>query len=344
MKTIPKRILVTRTDRLGDVVLSTPAIRRLRELYPGAYIAMMIRPENRGVVANNPHLNEVIVYDKYGFNKSLLSTIRFAASIRKKSFDTGIALHPTNRTHLILFLAGIPTRIGYDRKMGYLLTERIHHDKQKGEKHEADLNLELLKKAGFSVENADRRPYIVTSENDKRMIDSVWQDRGLGKNVIAFHVGASCPSKRWPVERFSELADRVADKYGADIVLVGGDETVQFSKKVVSRMNNKVTDMTGILIISELAELLSRCKLFISNDSGPVHVSVAVDTPVVAIFGRKSPGLSPRRWGPLGDRDTVLHKDVGCEICLAHNCDKNFACLKAITVDETFEAASKILG
>ena len=344
METIPKRILVTRTDRLGDVVLSTPVIRVLRKLYPGSYIAMMVRPQNKGVVANNPHLDEVIVYDKYGFNRSLLSTVKFALDLKAKKFDTAIALHPTNRTHLMLFIAGIPVRIGYDRKMGYLLTKRIRHEKQKGEKHEADLNLELLEKAGFSVEDADNRPYIITSGNDKRMIDSVWKDRQLGDNVIALHVGASCPSKRWPAERFAELADRLADKHRMDIVLVGGDETEQFSREVTRNAKNKVTDITGTLIVSELAEMLSRCKLFISNDSGPVHVAVAVGTPVVSIFGRKSPGLSPRRWGPLGDRDVVLHKDVGCDICLAHNCNKDFACLKAITVDEAFEAASSLLG
>ena len=101
----PKRILITRTDRLGDVVLSTPVVRHLRKLFSDAHIAFMVRPENRDILANNPHLDEVIVYDKYGSGKSFFATVKFALSLRKKRFDLGIALHPTNRAHIILFLA-----------------------------------------------------------------------------------------------------------------------------------------------------------------------------------------------------------------------------------------------
>ena len=113
------RILITRTDRLGDVVLSTPLIKFLRDKFPRAHIAFMVRPGNRDVVADNPYLDEVIVYDKYGSQKSLLNTCRFAMMLRQRRFDMGIALHPTNRVHIMFFLAGIPERIGYNRKMGF---------------------------------------------------------------------------------------------------------------------------------------------------------------------------------------------------------------------------------
>lgn len=339
-----KRILITRTDRLGDVVLSTPVIRHMRKLYPDAHIAFMVRPENRDVVANNPHLDEVIVYDKRGLEKGFWNTVRFAFGLRKKKFDTAIALHPTSRVHVMLLLAGIPLRIGYDRKMGFLLTKKVPHIKQEGDRHEVDYNFDLLERSGFDVEGADRRPYMVTADNDKRLIDSVQKDSGIVDNIIAIHAGASCPSKRWPPERFALVGDALSEKYRCDIVLVGGDETAKYSKAVASRMKCKAVDLTGMLLVGELAELLSRCRLFISNDSGPVHVSVAVKTPVVVIFGRKDPGLSPRRWKPLGDKDTVLHKDIGCETCLAHNCEIDFACLKAISAEEVVAAAEKVLG
>jgi ADP-heptose:LPS heptosyltransferase len=158
------------------------------------------------------------------------------------------------------------------------------------------------------------------------------------------HAGASCPSKRWPPQRFAQAADLLSEKYGADIVVVGGKGTEEISRKVISSMKRKAFDVTGKLSLGALAELLLRSRLFVSNDSGPVHVAVAVGTPVVAIFGRKDPGLSPRRWGPLGPRDIVLHKDVGCVKCLAHNCDKGFKCLTAVTVEDVVRAAEKILG
>jgi heptosyltransferase-2 len=340
----PKRILIARTDRLGDVVLSTPVIRHMRKLFPYAHIAFMVRPENRDVVANNPHLDEVIVYDKRMAQRSFWSTVKFGLMLRKKKFDTAIALHPTNRVHIMLFLAQIPQRIGYDRKMGFLLTKKIPHSKQEGGRHEVDYNFSLLERSGFDVGKADRRPYMITTDNDKHLVGSVQKDSGIGDNIIAVHPGASCPSKRWPPDRFAHTADVLSERYHCDIVLVGGDETSKYSKLVSSGMKHKAVDLTGMLLVGELAELLSRCRLFISNDSGPVHVAVAVGTPVIAIFGRKDPGLSPVRWGPLGDRDIVLHKDVGCETCLAHNCEIDFACLKAVTVDEVTMAAEKILG
>ena len=339
-----ERILITRTDRLGDVVLSTPVIKHLRALYPQAYIAFMVRPENRDVVTNNPYLDEVIVYDKYGSEKSFWKTFKFALDLKKKKFDLAIALHPTNRVHTMLFLAGVPVRVGYNRKMGKLLTKRITHFKQEGQKHEVDYNFDLLKEAGFETEGADRMPFMKTSEDERRLVDALLKDVSLGNNIIALHVGASCPSKRWPAEGFSEAADMLAGKYGSQIALVGGDETVAFSREVLDAMKNKAVDLTGTLLIGELAEFLSRCRLFISNDSGPVHVAVAVGTPVVVIFGRQEAGLSPRRWGPLGDKDKVLHKEVGCHVCLAHNCDKDFKCLKAVTAAEVVESAEKILG
>ena len=339
----PKRILITRTDRLGDVVLSTPVIRHMRKLFPDAYIAFMVRPENRDVVANNPDLDEVIIYDKRGSEKSLWGAFLFARRLARKKFDTAIALHPANRAHMALFMAGIPSRIGYDRKMAWLLTKKVPHLKQRGVKHEIDYNFELLERAGFDTAGADGKPYIVRSDEDKRLVDAVAADRGLGDNIIAVHAGASCPSKRWMPGRFARAADSLRARYGSDIVLVGGDETSNLSEEVAGAMERKPVDLTGMLRVGELAEILSRCRLFVSNDSGPVHVAVAVGTPCVVIFGRKDPGLSPERWGPYGDANVILHKDAGCVKCLAHNCDKDFQCLRAVTVEEVVTAASKII-
>lgn len=338
-----KRILITRTDRLGDVVLSTPVIRHLRALFPEAYMAFMVRPENRDVVANNPHLDEVILYDKLGSEKTFLGTMKFALKLKTKKFDLAFALHPDNRTHIVLFAAGIPMRVGYDRKMGWLLTKRIAHKKHEGARHEADYNFDLLREAGLDVEKRDIRPYIVTSSEEKRLVDSVLKDNKISGKFIALHAGASCPSKRWPVERFAEVGDTLSAKYSCGVVIVGGEGTEEFSHAVISRMKKKAVDLTGTLRVGELAELLMRASLFISNDSGPVHVAAAVGTPVIAIFGRSDAGLSPKRWGPLGEKDQVLHKNVGCEKCLAHNCDKDYACLRAITVEEVVQAACNIL-
>lgn len=339
-----RRILISRTDRLGDVVLSTPVIRHMRRLFPNSYIAFMVRPENKPVVENNPDIDEIILYDKYGTEKTFLSTVKFAQKLKEKKFDLAIALHPTNRAHMIFFIAGIPRRIGYDRKMSFLLTKKIPHMKQEGKKHEVDYNFDMLEKAGFDTGGHDRMPYLVTGEKDRLMVDVLLEQNGLDGNIIAIHPGASCISKRWPAKNFAKVADILSQKYDSDIVIVGGNETKEFSRKMLGEMKSRAVDLTGVLLLGELAELLSRCSLFISNDSGPVHVAVAVGTPVISLFGRSDPGLSPKRWGPLGKMDVYIHKDVGCSKCLAHKCLKGFVCLGAILPDDVVEASRRILG
>ncbi|MFH1395574.1 MAG: lipopolysaccharide heptosyltransferase II, partial [Candidatus Omnitrophota bacterium] len=333
-----KRILITRTDRLGDVVLSTPVIRVLRKKYPSAYIAFMVRPENRDVVAANPDLNEVIVYDKYGKQKSFWNTFKFALKLRNKKFDTAIALHPTTRVHVVFFLAGIPERIGYDRKMDCLLTVKIQHNKQKGEKHEIDYNFDVLESIGLDTAGADKIPYIVTTEKHKTAVSLLQKKYNITENIAAFHPGASCPSKRWAAENFGYLADKIVDKYGIKPVFVGGIETEKFVKRAVAVMKHKAVNLAGKLNVGELAEFLSRCRVFVSNDSGPVHVAVAVNAPTVAIFGRNDPGLSPKRWAPVGRNDQIVHHPRECVECLAHNCRKNFICLKKISSEEVIKA------
>jgi ADP-heptose:LPS heptosyltransferase len=125
---------------------------------------------------------------------------------------------------------------------------------------------------------------------------------------------------------------------------VAGGSDKEIGDKVSSLLDANCLNLSGRTTVGELASVLRRSKLFISNDSGPVHVACAVGTPVIAIFGRSDRGLSPKRWGPIGKQDVVLRKDVGCEECLAHRCARGFKCLEAITVDEVVAAAEKILG
>jgi heptosyltransferase-2 len=338
----PKRILIIRTDRIGDVALSTPVIKAIRETYPDSYIAFMVRPYAREIVDGNPYLNEVIVYDKYRLHKGFFSTLLFGLRMRKKNFDIAIILHPTNRAHIIVFIAGIPNRIGLDRKLKFLLTKKLNDEKFLGQKHELEYTLDILEKIGIEVR--DKSMFVPVKEVNKKSIDSKLSQKNIesADTLIAIHPGASCPSKKWPLEYFASLVYRLTANYGVQIVLLGGPEEVDETSKLKFALTGNIIDMSGQTSVGELAALLKRCKLFISNDSGPVHIATAVGTPSIVIFGRKQPGLSPKRWGPRGREDIVLHKDVGCKVCFAHNCKNDFKCLKAITVDEVFCAVKKL--
>jgi lipopolysaccharide heptosyltransferase II len=338
-----RRILVVRTDRIGDVLLSTPVIKTLRYNYPDAYIAMMVSPYSKDIVDGNPYLDKVIIYDKDGKHKSWWRSLKFSRNLKKKRFDLAIILHPTNRVHLVTFFAGIPKRIGYDLKIGFLLTNRIRHTKQYGEKHELEYNLDLVRYLG--IEPEDKNLFMPIRPESEKWVEELFRQEGIKEKdkLLVIHPGASCPSKVWPNDRFAQVADRLIEKYSFKVLIVSGPKDLSLAQSLIRNMQHSAINLAGKTSVSQLASILKRSRLFISNDSGPVHVASAVGVPVISIFGRNQAGLSPKRWGPTGKNDLILHKEVGCIECLAHNCVKEFACLKAISTEDVINAAESIL-
>jgi len=337
-----KRILITRTDRIGDVILSTPVFKAVRDFYPNAYIAVMVRPYAKEIVEGNPYVDELIIYDKYGVHRSYRSSFRFALRLKRKKFNLAIILHPTNRANIICFAARIPERVGYDRKCGFLLTKKLEHKKQLGQKHELEYSLDVIKVLG--IKPKEKSLYMPKNEGSEKYIDEIFKENNLSTDkIILLHPGASCPSKMWPAERFAQVADKLIEKYKVKIIVVSSKSDSEIVNSLIKNMQNPAINLSGKTAISQLASLLRRCKLFISNDSGPVHISSALGTPVISIFGRNQAGLSPVRWGPTGKSDKILHKEVGCVECLAHNCQKEFLCLKAIEVEDVLEAVDSVL-
>jgi heptosyltransferase-2 len=317
-------------------------IKALRERYPKAYIAMMVSAYAKDIVSGNPYLDKVIVLDKDAEHKGWLRSIKLIRELKKNKFDLALILHPVNRVHLVTFLSGIPKRVGYDRKLGFLLTDKVKHAKQLGLKHELDYNLDLLRYLG--IEAQDKKTFVPIKAESEKWLAEVFKQEGINASdkLLAIHPAASCPSKIWPAERFAEAADKLAEKYGFKILVISGPKDLAVAKNLIDRMRSVTIDLAGRTSVTQLASLLKRCKLLISNDSGPAHIASAVGTPVISIFARNQAGLSPKRWGPVGKNDKILHK-AACMECLAHNCKKEFACLKAITVEDVISAADVIL-
>lgn len=338
-----KRVLIVRLDRIGDVVLSTPVIKAVRDAYPDAHIAMMVRPYAREIVDGNPYLNEVILYDKEGPHKGLAGNYRFIRELKDKKFDTAVILHPTRRTHMLVRLAGISERIGYDRKGGALLTKRIPHTKQFGMKHEIEYTLDILKYIG--IEPKDKALYMPINKASEDRIDKIFNENGITESdiLVAINPGASCASKRWGLESFAKVANELVLSLGAKIAVISGQADKESGDSLASMIKGNCINLSGKTTVGDVASVLRRARLFISNDSGPVHIGCAVGTPVIALFGRSDRGLSPERWGPSGKRDIAMHKGSGCEICYAHNCRSGFRCLDLITPSEVADAARKIL-
>lgn len=339
-----RRILVTRTDRMGDVLLTTPVLKALRMHYPTSYIAMMVGQHARDLVEGNPCVDEVILLDKDKKHKGFWGTLALADALKKKGFDLAIVFHPTVRVHLVCFLAGIKERLGYDRKGAYFLTRTVPHKKQEGLRHEVEYNFDLLKYLGImEVEHELTMPVNARSE---QMVEEYLTQAGVDADdlLVAVHPTAGCRSRCWPTVKFAELIDRLSCLAAVKVIVVSDKVQRAVAQQVMRLATRSHIDGVGQFNLSELASLFKRCALVVSNDSGPVHMAVAVKTPVISIFGRNQPGLSPRRWGPLGAFDVVLHKKTDCRICLAHDCRQQFKCLEAIGVDEVLVHAARLLG
>lgn len=339
-----KKILITRTDRIGDVVLSLPVVTATRKAFPGTYIAMMVAPKGAEILADNPYLDEIIVYDKKIKHRGIFQTLNFAKWLRTKKFDLAIILHTTVRVNLVCFLSGIPKRVGYKRgKMDFLLTDGMEYKKRFGEKHESEYSLDVLRFIGVKAEFS--MPEIFINDSDAKKIDGMFRDLGIGQDekVVLIHPGASCLSKMWPLENFANLGDTLIRDFKAKVLIFIGPEHIKIGERVRALMKGNVIFLRNPPTLGETVALFKKVDLVISNDSGPIHIASSVGTPVIAILGRNQKGLGPTRWGPLGDKSIVLHKDVGCEECLAHNCKKGFLCLKAISVEEVVEKARPFL-
>ncbi|MBU1007238.1 MAG: lipopolysaccharide heptosyltransferase II [Candidatus Omnitrophica bacterium] len=338
-----KRILMVRTDRIGDVVLSTPAITAMRKAFPGSYIAVMVSPQTKEIIKGNPYVNEIIVYDKALKHKGIFGTLNLSNWLKSKKFDIAFILHSTVRVSLLCFLSGIPRRIGYARgKMDFFLTDKMEYKKSLGEKHESEYTLDILRHAGISAEMS---PLVmpVSAENENK-IDEILRDNGLkDRKIVVLSPGASDRSRMWPPENFAKAGDILVEKFGVCIVLISGREEVKVGEKVKGLMRNKPIFLCGNTSLGELAALLKKTLLLISNDSGPVHVACAVGTPVISIFSRNKKGINPERWKPLGEKTAVLHKKVGCTECLAHDCKKAFLCLRSVSVEEVAQKAVELL-
>lgn len=338
-----KNILLLRSDRIGDVILTTPAIKALRKTYPHARMTLLVSPATRDLVKGNPDLNEVIVDDRMKTHEGFWGFIKLICALKSRKFDLSINFIPKKRTNLLCFLSGIPNRIGYhNNKFGFLLTQKIPDDRPKGVKHEAQYCLDLLKTLDV---NGSRDEIFIPVQEEA----AVWARQCLKENhldtsqlLIAVHPGASCPTKKWPVKRFVELMNKLHEQYSASLVMIGHEDNRGTADEILELLKFPVLDLTGKTTVAQLAGFLKECHLLISNDSGPVHIADALRVPVVSIFTRNQPGINPQRWGPLGEKSRIVAPPIQEGISFAKGEISDPKYLEQIQAQEVLEAVDAI--
>ncbi|MDD5465754.1 MAG: lipopolysaccharide heptosyltransferase II [Candidatus Omnitrophica bacterium] len=335
-----KRILIFNVNWLGDVLFSSAAIRNIRRNYPASYIACVIPSRCYPILKDNPYLDEVIIFDEKDRHKGMLAKLNFVSLLKSKKFDTVFLLHRSFSRALICRLAGINQRIGHlTRKRAFLLTKKIIPPK-KDSLHRIDYYLDVIEKAGLRIE--DRYPDFFFSPLDETYVDNFLIRNSVGPDsfVVALNPGGNWMPKRWPKDYWAQLADKLIKEMKAKVIITGSASDLELANQVKGAMKEAPLVACGVFNIKQLGALAKRADLFITADTGPLHIANAVGAKkIIAIFGPTSKEVT----GPYPSANViVLQKDTGCPIpCYKVDCRDN-RCMKAITPEDVLAEARKI--
>lgn len=319
-------ILVRATNWVGDAVMSLPALRAIRERFSTARISVLAKPWVADLYGRESFIDEIILYDGQ-------SPWRTGHELRSRHFDCAILLQNAFEAAWIAWLARIPTRIGYKRDGRQLLLTRAVDVPKRGEipRHERFYYLELLRRAGLiqALPASDEiRLQRTTSPN--------------GKRVIGVSPGAAYgTAKRWLPERFAEAAGALATARGASIALFGSKTERDLCQEVAERLHGQeVTNFAGQTTLSQFIDLASGCELFLTNDSGSMHIASALGVPTVAIFG----ATDDTTTGPTGSNARVVRYPVDCSPCLLRECPIDHRCMAGVSVERVVNEALELLS
>ena len=349
-----KKILIIQIAGIGDLVLATPTLRAVRERFSQSHITLLINSRAKEIIVGSAFVDEVLTldFDKHSnffsflMPRNFIEILRLLKKLREKHFDMTINLFALVRIRgvirmaLLSYLIGAKYRVGRDtERRGFFLNIKVP-ERRKSAKHEVERNLDIARILGAEIK--DKRLEIYVSEEDRRYVSDFFRQNQIADDsfVIGLNPGASIPSHLWAKEKFANLADELARRYQAKIVITGGKNEIELAGQIAGMMQVKPIIAAGRTTLKQFSVLIERCNLFIANLTGAMHMAVAVKTPLIAIVGSYT-----QRYLPYGytDRSIVIKKDVSCSPCYKLRC-KRHTCMKLITVEDVLQTAYKLLG
>jgi lipopolysaccharide heptosyltransferase II len=338
----PRKILVRATNWVGDAVMSVPALQALREQYPEAHISILARPWVAGLYGREPFCDELIPYEAPKGWHALGAKWRLGSELRARDFDCAVLFQNAFEAAALAWRARIPIRIGYARDgRSALLTHSIPVPGA-GEtpRHQRFYYLELLKRAGMIDKYPLNAPIRLSGapaaarEGRERFAAGSVSGPVVGISPGAAYGGA----KRWLADRFAEAALQVARERRASIAVFGSREELAICEAVRERVEAcglRCLNFAGATTLSEFIELAGACEIFLTNDSGPMHIASALGVPTVAVFG----ATDDEATGPTGEKSRVVREAVECSPCLLRECPIDHRCMTAISAARVAETA-----
>jgi heptosyltransferase-2 len=335
------RILVRATNWLGDAVLTTPSLMALRAGFPRAHIALLAKPGVAELFQRHPAVDEVIVYRDPGVHAGLGGKWALARALRRRRFDLAVLLQNAFEAALIAALTGIPNRYGYPTDgRWFLLTHRVPQPPGLRQKHEVEYYLELLRPMGLSITPSS--PILYTTEEEDCAAIAKLLELGVasGQPLIGVNPGSTYgTAKRWLPDRYARVADWLASEYGAHVLIFGARGEEALGATIGEMMTAPHSVLSGRTTVRQLMALIKQCRLFVTNDAGPMHIAQALGIRVVAIFGP----TDPRTTSPYGNTHELVRQPVDCSPCLLRECPIDHRCMGRILPDMVYAAAGKQL-
>jgi ADP-heptose:LPS heptosyltransferase len=334
-----RKILLIRTDRLGDVILSTPVATAIKRNWPDVHVTFLLRHYTAEITRCHPHVDETLEIDGAEIGGDVR---RLMQALRQRQFEAVVLLHPRPNLAWAVWRSGIPLRIGTGyRWYSFLFNRRVFEHRKTAARHEAEYNLRLLRPLGIGAAEIEFHFALLNAEREK--IDEKLNKLGAGVKPVILHPGSGGSSRDWPPEYFAQLADRIQHALGAQVILTGAPAEENLIAAIQRQTKSQPLSLCGRLTIIELALLCQRAAVFVSNSTGPLHLAVMVGTPVVAFY----PPIRvarPERWGPYGRRaDVLMSQQEECKRCRqspARVCD----CMRAISVELAFKKIQEKLS
>jgi heptosyltransferase-2 len=333
------RILIRSANWVGDAVMSLPAIASVRRKFPQAEVCILAKSWVADLFQGDSKTDRVILYHSSGVHGGIGGKWKLARELRQEGFDVALHLPNSFESAFLSFLAGIPGRAGYNTDgRGMLLTHRVPVNGKIKKGHQVEYYLHLFKSLGFPA--VERFPSLKVSEERRQEADGILNSLEIrSEPLVGMSPGAQYGSaKEWFPERYGKLARRIFKEMGARALILGSRKDREAAAQIAQIAGVSAIDLTGRTTLAQAMALIACCRLFITNDSGLMHVASALDIPLVAIFG----STDPSRTGPLSAKSRVICKSVPCAPCLKTECPDQRQCMGLISVDEVFEAARKI--
>jgi len=301
-------ILICRTDRIGDLILTIPLIETMKTAYPKVKLNVLISDYTAPVLMNNPYVDNIMPVEPERLNNDTDYFRQTVIKIKELNLAAALIVFPDRAVSRLIYKSGIPIRIGTARRFhSILFNKHLFHSRKKVEKHESEYNLDFAEY--FKCNRHRTTPILYITDNEREEAVRIFSKAGIERPFAVIHPGSKGSADSWPVENFAELYGIMVDK-GISVIMTGSQYEMKMIDSLSDKSGRKLKNLAGQTDLRQLASILALSSLVISNSTGPLHMAAAVGTPVIGIYPNTKV-MSSKRWGPIGENHRVITPEQG---------------------------------